>query len=370
VNGDPHSFPKGAYMPDRINILKVLVIAAVGTVSLLAAVKESENYAAQAAAKEKTLAEAVMQNQLQAELKKAEEQVRQELEEQGETLVTTVMETKPPVIKTTAETTAISVTETTVTTEETTAAEAVTETVTETAETVTETSSAEEKIITEFTRGGLLPEDRSGIPTRTMFTLTRDEQEQVMNFLIEHYFLDGFKYAEAETDPQLKEKKLLAAQMESSAIESLNIVLGGISGGDITELLTADYSKMKADAEAIREDFKTEYAGAAEYGELYAALYEDSLKYFDRLIEALGKMEETARQYNETTNPLLALGLLTSSVNDVLLPEIMAVLEQSFDLVETSQEIFLEGTQGTKLLSRDEVRDIIENPALAMAADS
>ncbi len=348
-------------MPDRINILKVLVIAAVGTASLFAAVKESENYAAQAAAKEKTLAEAVIQNQLQAELKKAEEEIRQELEAQSETLVTTVMETKPPITED-AETTTETTTETTVTT-----TAATVETVTETAsETMTETSGR----VTEFTRGGLLPKDRSGIPPRTMFTLTRDEQDQVMNFLIEHYFLDGFKYAEAETDPQLKEKKLLAAQMESSAIESLNLVLGGINGGDITELLTADYSQMKADAEAIRDEFKTEYAGASEYGELYAALYEDSLKYFDRLIEALGKMEETARQYNEAANPLLALGLLTSSVNDVLLPEIMAVLEQSFDLVETSQEIFLEGTQGTKLLSRDEVRDIIENPALAMAAMS
>lgn len=348
-------------MPDRINILKILAITAVGTASLFAAVKESESYAAQAAAKEKTLAEAVMQNQLQEELKKAEEQARKELEEQGEALVTTVMETKPPVMETTAETTTETTTETTVTTTETTAPE------TETAE--TETSPAEE-IITEFTRGGLLPEDRSGIPIRTMFGLSKDEQEQVINFLIDHYFLDGFKYAEAESRPELKEKKLLAAQMENSAVESLNLILGSVSGGDISAILTADYGKLKADAEAIRDDFKTKYVGAAEYGELYFALYEDSLKYFDRLIQALEKMEDTARQYNEAANPLLALGLLTSSVNDVIIPEIMAVLEQSFDLVETSQEIFLEGTQGTKLLSRDEVRDIIENPALAFAVDS
>ncbi len=355
-------------MPDRINILKVLVIAAVGAASLFAAAKESESYAAQAAAKEKTLAEAVMQNQLQAELKKAEEQARKELEEQGETLVTTVMETKPPVTETTpetttetaAETTTETTSETTVTTTETTFPETVTE---------TETSPADE-IITEFTRGGLLPEDRSGVPIRTMFGLSRDEQEQVMDFLIEHYFLDGFKYAEEETRPELKEKKLLAAQMESSAVESLNLILGSVSGGDVSALLTADHGKLKADAEAIREDFKNEYGGAEQYGEQYAALYEDSLKYFDRLIEALEKMEDTARQYNEAANPLLALGLLTSSVNDVILPEIMAVLEQSFDLVETSQEIFLEGTQGTKLLSRDEVRDIIENPALAMSVDN
>ncbi len=352
-------------MPDRINILKILAIAAVGAASLFAAAKESESYAAQAAAKEKTLAEAVMQNQLQAELKKAEEQARKELEEQGEALVTTVMETKPPVTETTEAKTEI-VSETEIKTETVSEIETEMETKTE----MVPEMPPKDEIVTEFTRGGLLPQDRSGIPIRTMFGLSKDEQEQVMGFLIEHYFLDGFKYAEAETRPELKEKKLLAAQMESSAVESLNLILGSVSGGDVSALLTADYGKLKADAEAIREDFKTEYAGAAEYGELYSALYEDSLKYFDRLIEALEKMEETARQYSEAANPLLAIGLLTSSVNNVILPEIMAVLEQSFDLVETSQEIFLEGTQGTKLLSRDEVRDIIENPALAFAVDS
>ena len=91
------------------------------------------------------------------------------------------------------------------------------------------------------------------------------------------------------------------------------------------------------------------------------------MKYFDRLIKALGKMEETARQYNEATNPLLALGLLTSSLDGVLIPEIMAVLEQSFDLVEASQEIFLEGTQGTVLLTRGEVTDIISNPGIVLS---
>ena len=45
----------------------------------------------------------------------------------------------------------------------------------------------------------------------------------------------------------------------------------------------------------------------------------------------------------------------------------MAVLEQSFDLVEASQEIFLEGTQGTVLLTRGEVTDIISNPGIVLS---
>ena len=58
--------------------------------------------------------------------------------------------------------------------------------------------------------------------------------------------------------------------------------------------------------------------------------------------------------------------LLASSLEEVIIPEIMSVLEQSFDLVETSQDIFLEGTQGTCLLTRDEVTEIIINPAIVL----
>ena len=68
--------------------------------------------------------------------------------------------------------------------------------------------------------------------------------------------------------------------------------------------------------------------------------------------------------WKRSVSLLLALSLIASSLDEVIIPEIMAVLEQSFDLVETSQEIFLEGTQGARLLTRDEVKDIILNPAL------
>ena len=71
-------------------------------------------------------------------------------------------------------------------------------------------------------------------------------------------------------------------------------------------------------------------------------------------------------EYKNSTNQLLAALVLAKAVDDVIIPEIMAVLEQSFDLIEITQEIFLEGTQGTRLLSRDEVSAIIANPALIL----
>ncbi|MGN0675654.1 MAG: hypothetical protein ACI4KG_07865 [Oscillospiraceae bacterium] len=337
-----------------MKFLKIFAILAVGIISMLAAAHFTESYVAQAAERERTLAEAVMKSQLEAELKRAEEQAKKELEEQGEALVTTVMETKPPVTETTIPETTASEPETTTTVPET--------------ETTSETAEQSDEIITEFTRGGLLPADRTGIPVKTLFGLTAEEQEQVTYFLIEHYFLDGYKYSEAEERPELKEKKRLAADMENSVVKTFNMILENVSTADISSILTADYAALKADAENIRNDFEEKYRNASDYGEEFGALYEDSLRYFDRLVAALEKMEVTSRKYNEASNPLLAIGLLTSSLDEVIIPEIMGVLEQSFDLVETSQEIFLEGTQGTRLLTRDEVKDIISNPALALYA--
>lgn len=339
-----------------MKLLKIIIILAVGILCTAAAAYSTEGYAAETAAREKTLAEAVMQSRLEEQIKKAEEQARLELEEQGETLVTSVMETKPVVTEPSETENSETETETETEPPETTPPE------TETSE--TETTEAAEEIITEFTRGGLLPKDRTGIPVKTMFGLTAAEQEKVVDFLVEHYFLDGFKYAEAETRPELKEKKLLAAEMESSVVQSLNMIMDAVNVSDISAMLSADYGALRKEAQSLRSDFEEKYRDAGQYGEQFAALYEDSLKYFDRLITALANVEDTARQYSEASNPLLALGLLTSGLNDVIIPEIMGVLEQSFDLVETSQEIFLEGTQGTKLLTRDEVRDIITNPAL------
>lgn len=350
-----------------MKLLKIMIILAVGILCTVVAAYSTEGYAAETAAREKTLAEAVMQSRLEEQLKKAEEQARLELEEQGETLVTSVMETKPAVTEP-PETETETETETKTTPPETeTETEISSEETSDT--TVTEPAETEDEIITDYTRGGILPTDRTGIPVKTMFGLTAAEQEQVIGFLVEHYFLDGYKYAEAETRPELKEKKLLAAEMESSVVQSLNMVMDTVNTSDISSMLSADYGAMREEAESLRNDFAENYRGAKQYGEQFAALYEDSLKYFDRLITALANVEDTAKQYSEAANPLLALGLLTSGLNDVILPEIMGVLEQSFDLVETSQEIFLEGTQGTRLLTRDEVRDIITNPALVTSTN-
>lgn len=333
-----------------MKILKILLILAVGAASVFAAVHITDEYVSEAAAREKTLAEAILNSQLEAEIKKAEEKAAQEL---GEALVTTVVttlppETEPPVTETTPE-------ETTVTT---TAPPPETE--------FSETTEPVEEIITEFTRGGILPADRTGITVKTMFTLTADEQNRLTHFLIDYYFLDGEVYVKNETRPELKEKKQLANRMEKSAITALNLVLESINLSNVSSLMTADYGRLKDEITVIRDNFERDYADSAKYGSEFESLYNDSLNYLNRLIEAIGRLDRTAKEYAQSSNPLLAAVLLASALEDVIIPEILAVLEQSFDLVETSQDIFLEGTQGTRLLSRDEVTEIIINPALVL----
>ncbi len=342
-----------------MKLLKILAILIVGTVSTLLAVHFTEKYAVEALTREKTLAEAIIQGQLSAELEKAEEQASDELGDAFATAVVSLreQETSAPAETTMPATEEISLTTITTITFETT--------------TVTTTGTAApekipEKIVTEFTRGGILPTDRTGIPIKTMFGLSADEQNRVIGFLIEHYFLNGDIYVKAEKRPELKEKKQLANEMEKSVIRTLNMILDSVNISDISSLMDADFGKLKNEVIAIRDEFEKKYRNASDYGEEFGAMYEDSLVYFNRLIKALERIETVRQEYLNSTNPLLAIGLLTSALNDVVIPEIMAVLEQSFDLVETSQEIFLEGTQGTKLLSRDEVKDIIVNPAVIL----
>lgn len=338
-----------------MKILKILAILAVSALSLFAAVYFTELYVAEVNAKEKTLAQVIIQNQLEAEMNKAEEQAKEEL---GEALITTVLETKPVTTTTPPATT-------TVTTTTTVTMTAVTTTTTTTNATTT-TLPPEEEIITEFTRGGILPEDRWGIPIKTIFTLTAGEQLRFTNFLVEHYFLNGDIYVENETRPALREKKAVANEMEKSAIAALNLVMESINLSDITSIMTADYGYIGGEIKTIRDSFKEKYKNAAEYGEQYKKLYDESLLFLDRLIVAVEKLEKSSREYSQSTNAFLAGIVLARTVEEVIIPEIMAVLEQSFGLVEITQEIFLEGTQGTRLLSRDEVSDIITNPALVL----
>ena len=173
-------------------------------------------------------------------------------------------------------------------------------------------------------------------------------------------------YVETETRPALKEKKSLANDMQKCSVAALNLIMEKVNLSDVTTILTVDYAPIGTEIRAMRSDFAEKYKDAHKNGEQFGKLYDNSLLFFDRMITAVDKLQKSAKEYSESTNIFFAGLVLAKAVEEVIIPEIMAVLEQSFDLVEITQDIFLEGTQGTKLLSRDEVSEVITNPALIL----
>lgn len=322
-----------------MRLLKTLIILAFGTICLSLAVYMAKDYVICKSLEEKTLAQAIVESQLKAELESAGEKAEKEL---GEVLVTSAAETKPIIVTTTPAKTTVTTTPKPATT------------------------TVAEEPVTQFTRGGILPENRDNIGFKTMFTISADEQQRVTRFLIDRYFLDGTIYASEENNPKLKAKKILGSEMENNAIAALNLVLESVKLSDMTTLMSADYNYLEKEITALRDDFAVKYENVSEEGEKFRLLYENSLKYFDRLILAVGRFAAVSDEYSKSTNQFLAALVLAGAVEEVIIPEILAVLEESFDLIEISHDIFLEGTTGTKLLSREEVTEIITNPALVL----
>ncbi|MCL2053400.1 MAG: hypothetical protein FWG90_03020 [Oscillospiraceae bacterium] len=337
--------------------LKLAALLVICAASVGAAVYFTDSYVAQTAAKQKTIADVLIANNLKEALQRAEDAARAELAEHNIDLdsVTKALETKPPVIEIPPETTTPPLPEATERTE-----------TTETSE----TAQAElPHRLTEYKRGGLLP-DRASVKPRSLISLTQEEYEFMMNFLIKHYFLDGYMYAAQETEPAYKAQKLHAAEMQGYITESLDLVMGLLDVSDPMSILNADFHAVIAQTEALKAEFSREYSNTLELGDEFYYIYQSGIKYLDRLIEALGNLKAAADNYNNAANPLIAAMILANSVDNVLLPEILGALDSSYDITEACQEIFLEGTVGAWLLTREEVAEIFSNPGLVLAIDN
>ncbi len=336
---------------------KLTLVLAVCTVSVITAVYFTGSYVNSVSDRQKGIADAILEAQLQAAMKEAGDIAKAELDKENPAIETAVLETKPLVTssdrpaETLAETTSIP--ETSVTATETVITPA-----------ITETKTALPERVTDYKTGGLLDRDRTGVKIKTIFTLSPEEAEELTEELTEHYFLNGFLYAQNEQDPVYKKDKQLAAEMQSYVSETLSIITGTIDISDVTKLLSADYSRSVKETEDIKNEFIGRYSEISENNKPFDEIYDFSIAYFDRLIKALNEIRKTADSYKNAPNPLLAIGIAASSVDNVIMPEILAVLENSFDIVEITHPVYLDGTTGAWLLTREEVRDIIINPGL------
>jgi hypothetical protein len=335
-----------------MKFIKIASVAAAVVIAAALSAHFTKNYVAEVSSREKSLAEVIMGNaaaqELEAEAARAEQALGTTV-----TAVTTV---------TTTATTTTTAPITTTTPAPVTTTEAIPVAVTVTDVPVTTTSAPAPSITTDYQIGGLINTSTPAPSFKTIITLTADEQAKLTRYLIDHYFLDGFVFAAAETDPELKERKHAAAEMESAAVQTVNMVLSSLDLSNPTDLLNLDYDSIIKKVSDIKSGFDANYGSKNFDDPALKALYDGSILYFDNLSASLGRIKTAADNYKSSTNPIFAAGLALSAVTNTLLPEAMAVLESSFALVEASQPIFLENTTGYQLLTRDEVKEILKNP--------
>ncbi|HIU66456.1 MAG TPA: hypothetical protein IAC64_03050 [Candidatus Caccomorpha excrementavium] len=361
------------------NLIKLAAVCVVLALSVYLSAYAINEYSLAKQQEEKTIADALLQSQIQAELEKAQEEAREELAQAEIELTTEELTTKPAREEETeaAESSSEETSEEESTEEmtETEAAESTQPSETEASGTEpTEESGNGEIYEFDLARGsgvnpsGLLPESEEGIPVRTLFSLTDEEQEIFMTFLTEHYFLDGYIYAQQETDPYRKERKELAAGMEQYVIDSLY---------SVTEILPdlLSFSDFDLDVSGIMEEnrerakeFRNTYGNAGERGEEFGALYEEISDYFDSLDETLALMDEIFSEAAQSANPLLSAAVLLSRFQNELVPAVTEILDLGIGFKPYSNAIYLEGVEGVTLLSKEEAARVIANPGLALAA--
>jgi hypothetical protein len=325
------------------------VAAAIVAVSALSA-SLTRSYVTEVKNREKSLAEVIIAGNaaaaFEAEAKRAEDVI-------GTTATAVTTEVLPAH----ADVTDIPVTTTTapITTTTPTTTAPVTTTTTETTTTLPE-------IVTDYKIGGLIDTSAPPAVSKTILLLTDTERAELTQYLIDHYFLDGFIYAEAETHPILRERKMAAAEMESAAVQTVNMIMSAVNIANPAGILETDFDALTAKVDDIKIGFAANYGNADFADDDMQALYTGSLAYFDQLSASLDKIKAVQTDYKNAANALLAAGLAAKALSDVVIPEVLSVLESSFDLVEASQPIFLENTTGHTLLTRDEVTAILTNP--------
>jgi hypothetical protein len=334
-----------------MKIIKIVSVAAAVAVCAVLSAHFTREFVTEVHDREKSLAEIILAN----EAARALEEEAKRVEESLGTTVTTIAATEP-IVTTTAETTAV----------ETTAVTTAVTTVVPAEAEVTDVAITTAPIVTDYTVGGLIDLANPPETTMSIIALTPEEQEFLNTYLIEHYFLDGFVWAAAETNPEVSVRKFAAAEMESAAVQTVNMLMQTINLSNPILMLDADFAELMKKVTDIKAGFIANYGKESFSDPQLQKLYDGTLSYFDQLENSLGKIGAAAKNVKESTNALLAAGLAAKALSETIIPEAMNVLEGSFDLVEASQPIFLENTTGHRILTREEVSAILSNPAYVL----
>lgn len=194
----------------------------------------------------------------------------------------------------------------------------------------------------------------------TYSALSEEDMVYIGEYLIEHYFLFGQEYYQEETDVLRYERKKLVSDMEDQVITSLNEGLALIK--DLTNLNAKTLESIVEKTILLAGTFKKDYKDRTAKEETLENIYNSINIFFDTYLKTLDKAQTTFSLLEDTTNKALVLPMFLKSMNQDLLPSIKEVLNQGFSLKEQTNKIYVEGLDASFLITPEEVMAVIENP--------
>lgn len=332
------------------NLLKLIVLLIVGGLSLNIGSDKINNMVIEVSKREKTIADALIKQQVQEMFKEAEKEIAKVEKEEKVKIKVEEVKIKPPL----PEKEKVNKKEKA---KQETKDEAVEK---ENIEIVKETSIEGDEKIESKQEAQIWVGADSQIDVATYSTLTEEEILLVGNYLVEHYFLFGYDYYAKEEDPIRYERKKLASDMEDQIIGSLQNAFG--ISKDLNKLNKIQLQEMKEEAKTYANTFKEQFRGVGEKGEDFATIYESGNSFFDTYIATLEKGENVFNLLEQTTNKTLILPILMNQINETILPSAKAVLNEGFTLKEKTNTIYIEGIDGSFLITPKDVMAILENP--------
>lgn len=316
------------------NIFKAVSLFLITIFSLYISSYFINDYVLEVEAKEKTIADMIVKQQMQAALKEAEEKIEAAKKEENIVIETEKVEMKPPVVV------------------EKPIKEEVAELPEKTEENIQDTVEESIPEPVEDTNTIIIP----GLGE--FAELDEKAVEEIGNYLVDNYFLNGFVYAENETDPERKAEKELVRDMETYVVNSLQVMIEILD--NIQTLKFDGIDEIRQNVEALSVEFKEKYLTVEEYGPEFAEVYSFINQYFDKSLFAIDKTKEVFDIVNTSPNPVLAITVVLSSMEKDIMPALKDILNSGFDLKEKTNAIYLEGVEGKALMSKEEVKEIIK----------
>lgn len=237
--------------------------------------------------------------------------------------------------------------------------------------------------------GAIRMEHPGGIPWETIGeqTLNRTEQaivrvllrsplagsdadgaklEQLALDLKLHYFLDGYYYCKAETDPDRLQRKRAVWKLESALIDSLYRLMTMADELELTKealaqpmtlLRQLDGESLLRDAQRMEQEFLALPAG--DFPEMQAL----GAAYFADFTETCRLLRDFLATAGESSNDMLGLTGLLGRLEHLYL-QALDTLDAGLRFKELSNAVYAEGVDGLELYSRPLVYRLVANSGL------